>query len=297
VIAGFGEMLAAARSRGTAVGAFTCYDAESAAGVLSAAGGRPVVLLVSAGLVTGPGGDLLAAALRAMAERVAAPVCLELDHAHDLDAIRAGCELGLGAVMADGSHLARDANAEFVTAARDIAAPLGIAVEAELGRVEGEEEVAIAADAGPLTDADEAGRFARDTGADCLAVAIGNVHGTYRGQPRLNLPRLRAIRATVPVPLALHGGSGLPPAAVRGAVRAGIDKVNINTELRQAYLERTARELPGALDGARLLALHRAQIDAVRAVASRQLAILATEGDAPPMPTPNAGRLERAGLQ
>jgi tagatose 1,6-diphosphate aldolase GatY/KbaY len=297
VITRFADVLRGARRRGTAVAAFTCYDLETSVGVLLAAGDRPVIILVSAQLVVAPGGDIAVSGLRAAAERSCSPVCLELDHAHDLDAIRAGCELGLGAVMADGSHLARDANAEFVTAARDIAAPLGIAVEAELGRVEGEEEVAIAADAGPLTDADEAGRFARDTGADCLAVAIGNVHGTYRGQPRLNLPRLRAIRATVPVPLALHGGSGLPPAAVRGAVRAGIDKVNINTELRQAYLERTARELPGALDGARLLALHRAQIDAVRAVASRQLAILATEGDAPPMPTPNAGRLERAGLQ
>jgi ketose-bisphosphate aldolase len=274
VIAGFGEMLAAARSRGTAVGAFTCYDAESAAGVLSAAGGRPVVLLVSAGLVTGPGGDLLAAALRAMAERVAAPVCLELDHAHDLDAIRAGCELGFGAVMADGSHLPREANVELVLAARAIARPLGIAVEAEVGLVTGDEEVAVPADAGALTGPGEAERFARDTRPDCLAVAIGNVHGLYRGTPRLDLDRLREIAARVDVPLALHGGSGLPDAEVRAAVAAGIAKVNVNTELRQAYLERTERELPAALDGARLLALHRAQADAVRTVAERKLELM-----------------------
>jgi ketose-bisphosphate aldolase len=274
VIAGFGEMLAAARSRGTAVGAFTCYDAESAAGVLSAAGGRPVVLLVSAGLVTGPGGDLLAAALRAMAERVAAPVCLELDHAHEIDAIRAGCELGFGAVMADGSHLSRDANVELVLAARAIAEPLGIAVEAEIGLVTGDEEVAVPADSGALTDPAEAERFARDAGPDCLAVAIGNVHGVYRGLPRLDLARLRRIAARVDVPLALHGGSGLPDAEVRGAVAAGIAKVNVNTELRQAYLARTERELPAVLDGARLLALHRAQADAVRTVTERKLELM-----------------------
>jgi ketose-bisphosphate aldolase len=274
VIAAFAEMLGVARRRGTAVGAFTCYDAESAAGVLSAAAGRPVVLLVSAGLVTGPGGDLLAAALRAMAERVAAPVCLELDHAHEIDAIRAGCELGFGAVMADGSHLSRDANVELVLAARAIAEPLGIAVEAEIGLVTGDEEVAVPADSGALTEPAEAERFARDAGPDCLAVAIGNVHGVYRGLPRLDLARLRRIAARVDVPLALHGGSGLPDAEVRGAVAAGIAKVNVNTELRQAYLARTERELPAALDGARLLALHRAQSDAVRTVTERKLELM-----------------------
>jgi tagatose 1,6-diphosphate aldolase GatY/KbaY len=274
VIAAFTDVVQEARRRGTAAAAFTCYDAESAAGVLRAAAGRPVIILVSAQLVVAPSGDLIVAALRGMAERSRSPVCLELDHAHSLDAISAGCELGLGAVMADGSHLPRDANAEFVLAARDIAGPLGIAVEAELGRVEGEEEVAIAADPGASTDPSEAERFARDTGADCVAVAIGNVHGLYRGRPRLDLPRLRAIRARVRAPLALHGGSGLPPEDVRGAVAAGIAKVNVNTELRQAYLARTASKLPSALEGARLLALHEAQIEAVEAVAGEKLAVL-----------------------
>jgi ketose-bisphosphate aldolase len=274
MIARFAELLRSARRDRTAVGAFTCYDAESAAGVLRAAAGRPVVILVSTQVVTGPGGDLLVAALRGMAESVASPVCLELDHAHDLESVRAGCELGMGAVMADGSHLARDANADFVAAARAVAAPLGIAVEAELGCVPGDEEVARPASGGELTDPEEAARFVRDTGADCLAVAIGNVHGLYRGRPHLDLPRLREIAARTAVPLALHGGSGLPPDGVRRAVAAGIAKVNVNTELRQAYLARTARELPAALDGARLLALHRAQADAAERVAAEKLAVL-----------------------
>jgi tagatose 1,6-diphosphate aldolase GatY/KbaY len=277
MIAPFVDLLEGARRRGTAVAAFTCYDAESAAGVLQAANGRPVVILVSSNLVLGSGGDLLVAALRGMAEQARSPVCLELDHAHELDAITAACELGVGAVMADGSHLTPDANASFVLAARAIAAPLGIAVEAELGRVAGDEEIArpADADAGAGTDPGEAERFVRDTGADCLAVAIGNVHGIYRGPPKLELGRLRAIAARVDVPLALHGGSGLAAGDVRRAVEAGIAKVNVNTELRQAYLSRTARELPGALDGARLLALHRAQSEAVAAVAADKLAMLA----------------------
>jgi tagatose 1,6-diphosphate aldolase GatY/KbaY len=281
VIAELPDLLEEARRRGTAVAAFTCYDAETVAGVLAAAAGRPVILLLSASLVSAPEGDLLVAGMRAMAERAPSPVCLELDHAHDLDVIRAGCELGVGAVMADGSHLPRDENAAFVLAARDIAAPLGIAVEAELGRVEGDEEVAVAADCGELTDAAEAERFARETGADCLAVAVGNVHGVYRGEPRLELDLVRAIAARVDAPLALHGGSGIPGDAVAAAVRAGIAKVNVNTELRQAYLSRTAAALPAALDGARLLALHRAQADAVREVAEAKLAALPAPAPVP----------------
>jgi ketose-bisphosphate aldolase len=216
-------------------------------------------------------------ALLGAAERSASPVCVELDHAHELDSVRAACALGVGAVMADGSHLPRAANAECVNAAREIAAPLGIAVEAELGAVRGDEEVAVPADAGELTDPAEAAAFVRETGADCLAVAVGNVHGIYRGAPRLDIGLVCDIAERTGVPLALHGGSGLPAAAVRGAVAAGMAKVNINTELRQAYLEATARELDAALVGARLLDLHGAQMAAAEALAERKLAMLETE--------------------
>jgi ketose-bisphosphate aldolase len=274
VIARFTDILRDAHQRNTAVVAFTCYDAECLAGVLRAAGARPLIILVSARLLAEPHGDLLVAGFRAMAERARAAVCLELDHAHDLDAIRAGCEAGLGAVMADGSHLPRDRNADFVVAARSIAAPFGAAVEGELGRVEGEEEVAAPADPGALTQPSEVARFVRETGVNCLAVAIGNVHGIYRGPPRLDMRLLRQIAAATSVPLALHGASGLPARDLRSAVAGGIVKVNVNTELRQAYLDSTARALPGALRGARLLELHGAQARAVEAASAEKLRIV-----------------------
>jgi tagatose 1,6-diphosphate aldolase GatY/KbaY len=273
-LAPFTDLLAAARRAGSAVAAFSVYDAESLVGVLRAAAGRPLIVLISSQVVAEPGGDLVVAGMLAMAERAPSPVALQLDHARDLDVIAAGCELGLGAVMADGSGLPYDENVAFVLAARALAAPRGIAVEAELGHLAGEEEVALAVDPGPLTDPAAAERFARETGADCLAVAIGNVHGIYRGAPHLDLEHLRAIAARVAVPLSLHGGSGLAASAVAGAVAGGMTKVNFNTELRQAYLARTADELPGARDGARLLALHRAQADAVAAVAAERFAVL-----------------------
>ncbi len=274
MIARFTDLLSAAHGDRTAVFAFTCYDAESAAGVLTAAAGRPVIILVSAQLVLRRGGDLVVAALLGIAERAASPVCVELDHAHELEAVRAACALGVGAVMADGSHLPVADNAQFVAEARDLAAPLGIAVEAELGAVLGDEEVATPAAAGELTDPAAAATFARETGADCLAVAVGNVHGIYRGRPRLDLPRVRAIAERTGVPLALHGGSGLPATEVRGAVAAGMTKVNINTELRRAYLEATERDLASTLVGARLLDLHGAQVEAAGALAERKLAML-----------------------
>ena len=285
MIAGLLELLADARRRRSALLAFTCYDAESAAGVLTAAAGRPMVMLISSQLVTAPAGDLIVAGLRAMAELASSPVCLELDHAHELDTIRAGCELGVGAVMADGSRLQLEANIEFVREARRIAAPCGVAVEAQLGSIEGNEEVAVRTSSDDLTDAELAVRFVGDAEPDCLGVSVGNVHGIYLDQPHLELGRIRTIASRVGLPLVLHGGSGLPSPIIGSAVAAGIVKVNLNTELRQAYLKRTERELRVALDGARLLALHTKQMKAVMAAAAERFAIL----DGPQLP-----RLERA---
>jgi ketose-bisphosphate aldolase len=270
VIVDFLALLRRCRAERRAVAAFSCYDVETAAGVLRAAAGRPVVLLMPAPAILHPGGDLLAAALRAVAEQAASPVSLQLDHAHGLEEIRAACDCGVGAVMADGSHLSRDANVELVIAARSIAARRGVAVEAALGRLAGDEETAleVGVDADGLTDPAEVRRFVAEAQPDCVAVAIGNVHGVYRDRPRVDLARLRSIAARTERPLALHGGSGLQACALRAAVGAGIAKVNFNTELRQAYVAATRDALPAAGP----LALHRAQTAAVATVAAAKFA-------------------------
>ena len=280
MIVDFLALLERCRRERRAVAAFSCYDAETAVAVLRVAVGRPVVLLIPARAILEPGGDLLATGLRAMAERAPSPVCLQLDHAHGLDEIRAACECGLGAVMADGSHLSRDGNAELVLAARSIATPRGVAVEAAMGRLAGDEEVAfeVAVQPAGLTDPTDVRRFVRDAGPDCVSVAVGNVHGMYRDRPWLDLVRLRAVAARTDLPLTLHGGSGLPAAVLRGAVAAGIAKVNFNTQLRQAYLAATRETLRVAPDEAGPLALHRAQAEAVAAVVAAKL-------DAVPPPT------------
>jgi ketose-bisphosphate aldolase len=272
-LAGFAELLSEHDRARTALGAFTCYDLEEARGVLAAAAARDVgvVLLISRDAFAAGGGDVMLAAIRAAAERSPARACVQLDHVSDLELIGSALELGAGAVMADGSRLSYDENVELVAAAKKLADAVGAGVEAELGHVEGGEDVAAATEAGGLTDVDEARRFAEATGVELLAVSIGNVHGRYAGEPRLDWDRLGRIEAAVEVPLSLHGASGLSDDDLRRAVGAGIRKVNANTELREAYLRATSEGLEGALDGLRLAELHHAQSSAVRAVVEAKI--------------------------
>jgi ketose-bisphosphate aldolase len=267
----FSELLADASARGGAVGAFTCYNLETAVGALEAAraGGRGVMLLVSRQSMTAGSGELLLSALVAAADRAAAQACVQLDHVSELALLRRAFELGAGAAMVDGSKLAFAENAELVRAG----AALG-EVEAELGGIAGDEDVAAAVAAGALTDPEEAAALASQTGAACLAVSIGNVHGSYRDPPVLDWSRLEAIRARTEVPLSLHGASGLPDDDLRRAVSYGIAKVNVNTELRERYLSETERRLAAVQEGARLLELNRAQADAVAEVVASKLALL-----------------------
>jgi tagatose 1,6-diphosphate aldolase GatY/KbaY len=276
MLIGFRELLEERRAGGAAAGAFTCYTLTTAVGVLRAAEaeGAPAILLVSKASYAAPEGRLLLAALRAAAERSAAPACVQLDHVADRAAIARALADGAGAVMADGSRFAYEANAQLVRDARALA-NRGAGVEAELGHIEGGEDMAAATAAGALTDPDEAVRYAAETGADCLAVSIGNVHGHYATAPALDWARLERIRELVDVPLSLHGASGLPDADVRRAVASGICKVNVNTELRARLFAELERRLPETAPDLRLLELESALTDAVAEVASEKLRLLA----------------------
>jgi len=272
VLTSFAQLLAD-RRRGTAVGAFTCYDLEEAAAVLHAAAAAQVgvILLIANQTYAGRGGGLLLSALVAAAARSEAQACVQLDHCGELSAIESALEAGAGAVMADGSKLPYDDKVRFVRAAVDLARAHDAAVEAELGSIDGDEDVARAVAAGALTEPDEAADFVSRTGADCLAVSIGNVHGIYRDPPRFDWVRLDEIRRRVAVPLSLHGASGVPDEMVSRAIETGIAKINVNTELRAAYLEATRGSLPAAIDGAKLAALHETQTAAVEHVVAARL--------------------------
>ena len=250
-------VLDSAATDGRAIAACNVYTLDQAAGVVDAATelGTPVILQVHPGGV----GDLLwplVGGLRWLADGADTPVVVHLDHVSDPWLLHQALEAPVDSVMVDGSMLPLTRNIgivrEFVTAA----AHRGIEVEAELGRLSGEED-GIAADGREilLTDPAQVASFVALSGASALAVCVGNVHGASRTPPIIDLERLAAIRAVSPVPLVLHGGSGVPDLVLRAAVARGVSKVNVNTELRGVYRDAltqgASRELAGVLSAGR----------------------------------------------
>jgi tagatose 1,6-diphosphate aldolase GatY/KbaY len=266
----FTELLQEAAAAGRAVGAFTCYDSTQAAGVLDAAeqAGVGVILLISPGSFRQPRGADLLAAVRTLADRSPVPACVQLDHVSELDAVRAAFAAGAGAVMVDGSHLPWEENVALTGAAVEIGRGHGGEVECELGGIAGHEDVAQAIAAGALTEPGEAAEFAARTGAACLAVSIGNVHGHYRDAPALDFGRLDEIRAATAIALSLHGASGLPADQVRRSLASGVVKVNVNTELRTRYLAALEEGLEGWRAGADVQSL----VTAARAATAEAVA-------------------------
>jgi ketose-bisphosphate aldolase len=272
----FRELLAECRARASALGAFTCYDATTACGVVLAAEARdvPAVLLLSERSFRDRTGPLLATALLAIARHARIGACVQLDHVSDVGLIRSAIALGVGAVMADGSRLPFRDNLRFVQEAVALASEQGAEVEAELGHVAGNEDVAEATRSDALTNPDEAAVLIGQTGASCLAVSIGNVHGAYARPPRLDWARLAEIHARTDAPLSLHGASGLSDDDLRRAVALGVRKVNVNTEIRERIYRELAHRVPETSAGYSLAELDRALVDAVADVVDRKLEVL-----------------------
>ena len=257
MLASFAEILPAPGSGGSPIGAFTCYGLETAAGVIHAAEqrGRPVMLLISAKAYRSELGRPLLRTLLSLGEAAAGPVAVQLDHVSDLGLIEEALTDGVQAIMADGSTLGYRANLDLVSAARKLAERHGAGVEAELGHLAGDEEVAVGVTSHGYTDPVEAAAFASASGASCLAISIGNVHGRYAEPPRLDIPLLREIEARTDLPLSLHGASGLPDDQIQDALGGAIAKININTELRERYVSVLDGCLPDVRRGLDLLTL------------------------------------------
>lgn len=272
----FGKVLSQAREAGRAVGAFTCYDLLGFEAVVRAAESRraPVIVLVSPSSFEAEGGERLVRAFGAAAKGSSAEVLVQLDHARDGRLIERAADCGVDAVMADGSKRPFAENLAFTRAVAGSMRPRGVGVEAELGRLEGHEDEAgetSSALSGAMTDPLEAERFANKSGADCLAVAVGNVHGHYSGSPDLDWRRLEEIRGLSPVPLSLHGASGLPEGDLRRAVSLDVAKFNVNTELRAAYFGRLEDELGYQLTTLNLKGLGDGVVEAVQEVVEAKL--------------------------
>ncbi len=227
------SLLVAARADGHAVGAFTVWDMESVQAVVGAAEslGLPVIAQVGPWEADFAGMELLAEIIKHVALRASVPVALHLDHGESFERVMKGIHRGFTSVMMDASHLPFDENVAFTRQVVRCAHAAGVSAEGEIGMVGGGIHSAESCgEALPMTDPEEAARFVAETGVDALAVAIGNAHGFYRAEPRLDFQRLSQIAAKVSVPLVLHGGTGIPHEAIREAIQRGIAKVNICTE-------------------------------------------------------------------
>lgn len=277
MVVGLPELLRAARAQGRAVGAFACHGLTQAQGVLDAAEdhGAPVVLLVPPEAFAARRGEALVRALAGAAALAGVPACVQVDHVRDVAVAWAALEAGAHAVMVDGSRLRLAGNAALVSAVVRAARPRGAAVEAEVGGLAGSED-GVREDAELLTDPADAFALVSATGVDCLAVAIGTVHGDRTAYRGLDLDRLAAVRVALgDLPLALHGGSGVPEADLRAAVAGGIAKVNVNAELRRAHLAATSAGVAEAGPAGRLTPLVERTRDAAAGVAAAALERLA----------------------
>jgi tagatose 1,6-diphosphate aldolase GatY/KbaY len=248
------HLVTTALQQGSAVPAFTCYDFTTALAVVGSAeeAGRGVILLVAPKTAATGNGLRLIAALRGLADAASVPVAVQLDHASDLNLMADAVAAGADSVLADGSSLPYEDNIALVVAARSLLQAQGhadVVLEAELGGLAGDEDRAFGADSAGvdvagLTDSAQVEDFVARTGAQLLAVAVGNVHGKYKGEPQLRWDVLQDIAVRTHIPLVLHGASGIPADELVKAAAMNVGKVNFNTELRTGVLSAIQEQLP-----------------------------------------------------
>jgi fructose-bisphosphate aldolase class II len=188
----------------------------------------------------GRGIKYISGVVHAVADSYDIPIVLHLDHAPDKEVVQEAIDHGFTSVMYDGSALPFEENVQKTREVVKIAHKKGVSVEAELGCVAGSDIYGVSypgAGESMLTDPEQVVEFEARTQVDALAVSIGTAHGVYVAQPELNIEILKKINAVSKVPLVLHGGSGTPVEQLQEAIRHGITKVNIYTELRIAMME------------------------------------------------------------
>jgi ketose-bisphosphate aldolase len=236
------RILLKARSEGYAVGYFEAWDACSLEAVLTAAEAEsaPVILGFGAMMVDGRwlergGIEVLGSIGRSYAAGSSVDVSLIFNEAHTLDQARRGIDAGFNAVMIDTEHWRAEDAIVAVKELCRVAHQSGVAVEAELGSPAEATAAGVDDSHASLTDPDEAAVFVEETGVDCLAVSIGNVHILMDQPASIDLERLRSIHQRVDLPLVIHGGTSFPPAAVAPAIVLGVAKFNVGTVLKHTF--------------------------------------------------------------
>ncbi|HOK22762.1 MAG TPA: class II fructose-1,6-bisphosphate aldolase [Candidatus Hydrothermia bacterium] len=269
------ELLIEAEKNGYAVGAFNINNLEFFQSVMSAAEeeNSPVIIAVSEGGMNYAGVEFIEAIVKTGIEKYRVPFALHLDHGKKLKSILQAIRFGFTSVMVDASDKSIEENIRITRKVVELAKPLDITVEAELGRLLGKEEEIESSEA-IYTDPEDALKFIQETECDALAIACGTSHGAYKfqGEPKLDIQRIRKIKELIGIPLVLHGASGVsqamvqeatalgfqlkgakgvPDSEIKEAIKAGIRKINIDTDLRISFLigfQKVFRESPSEID-------------------------------------------------
>jgi len=303
------QLMDKAMEEGFALGAFNVNNMELIQGITEAAkeSNAPLILQVSKGARSYAGKNYIMKLVEAAEKETGLPIAVHLDHGPDFDMCKQVIDDGFTSVMIDGSHEPFEGNIKMTKQVVEYAHPKGVSVEAELGKLVGEQfdtgEGSKVAKSAVYTDPEEAVEFVDKTGCDSLAVAIGTSHGAYKfkAEPKLDFERLKAIREVVNIPLVLHGSSsvlqhyvdicnkfgadihgskGVPEDQIKKAVSIGVQKVNIDTDLRLALtagIRKALVEDPKNFDPRKYLIPAR---DLVKEVVMRKIKILGCDGKA-----------------
>lgn len=228
-------MILDAQKNHYAVPAFNIHNLETLQVVVETCNElrSPVILAATPSTVRYADKDYLVALTAAAMEKVTVPISFHLDHHEDVAEIESTIAAGCRSVMIDASRLPYEENVQKVRRVVEFAHICGATVEAELGKLVGQEDdLTVDEKDSAYTNPDDAVRYVADTGIDTLAVAIGTAHGLYKGTPKLDFDRLKEIRSRVDIPLVLHGASDVPDELVSKAISLGICKVNVATDLK-----------------------------------------------------------------
>lgn len=222
------------------VGAFSAHNAETILAILEAAEEKqaPVMIQIGQKVIQTLGLQPMKDMVDSFAKDFTVPVCIHLDHSRQYEQTMAAIQSGFQSVMFDGSGYSFEENTRITKQVVNAARALGIGSEGEIGKIGGtEDDITVDEKDALITTTEEAVDFVNETDVDYLAVSIGTAHGIYKQTPNLRFERLKEISEAVARPIVLHGGSDVPDEQVQEAIKLGISKINVDTELRQAYTQ------------------------------------------------------------
>jgi len=227
------EFLPKAKAGKYAVGQFNMNNLEFAQAITDAAieEKSPFIFGVSEGALKYMGMEYTVAIAKAAADKSGLPIALHLDHGSSFEVAMACIRAGFSSVMFDGSHHPYEENIRLTKEIVKAAHAMGVSVEGELGTIGGvEDDISVDEANAALAKPAEAIRFYEETGVDALAIALRTAHGMYKGEVKIHYDIIREVASKIPVPIVLHGGSGVPDDMIRESIQAGVGKINVNTE-------------------------------------------------------------------